>query len=128
MNGTWGEIVAGLVGGFFVALIALGKEKFPVLERVGNSLSSLCSAFAAILFRFILLSAQVHINVLMVALAGVIMLLPGLSLTIAIAELNQGHLMSGTMRTVAVLVRVIELGFGLLIADKVDAFFDREVY
>lgn len=69
-----------------------------------------------------------HIDVLMVSLAGVIMLLPGLGLTIAIAELSRGHLMSGTMRVVAVMVRVTELGFGMLLADQLDRFFDRELH
>jgi uncharacterized membrane protein YjjP (DUF1212 family) len=128
MNGTWGEILAAFFGGLCVALITLGKEKVQLFDRIGNPLSSLISACVAIVFRFIFHSTSVHINVLMVSLAGVLMLLPGLGLTIAIAELSQGHLMSGTMRVVAVLVRVIELGFGMLIADQIDQFFDHTLH
>ncbi|KAL0488214.1 hypothetical protein AKO1_015369 [Acrasis kona] len=128
MNGTWGECLAGFVGGLVVALIVLGKEKFKLLDRIGNGLSALISAIVAMAFRFMFLKAggTVHIDVLMVSLAGCIMLLPGLGLTIAVEELSHGHLMSGVMRTAASFVRIIELGFGMLIADRLDLAINKE--
>lgn len=53
-----------------------------------------------------------------VTAAGLLVLLPGLTLTIALTELATRHLVSGTARlTVAVLI-LLELGFGLVFGER----------
>ncbi len=45
-------------------------------------------------------------------LAALIVLVPGLSLTLALSELSEGHLVSGTARLAAVAVSFLQLGLG----------------
>jgi uncharacterized membrane protein YjjB (DUF3815 family) len=120
MNGTWGEIVASMVGSIIVALIAIARSKFKTVDKLGNTFSTLIGGLIAMLCRFLLFPLGVHVDVLMVALCSNIMNMPGLAITIALTELNAGHFMSGTMRSVAVVVRIIEFGLGLLVAEKID--------
>jgi uncharacterized membrane protein YjjP (DUF1212 family) len=120
LDGTWGEIVAALVGGFIVSLILLLQARFPLLGRVAIGMCAFACGIVAILFRFILFSTKVHLDVTLVALSGVVMLLPGLSLTTSIDELSAGHLQSGTSRLVNVMVTVIKIGIGLLLSERLD--------
>lgn len=46
-------------------------------------------------------------------LAGLIVLLPGLTLTIAVSELAHGHAVAGSARLVSALVTFLQIGFGL---------------
>lgn len=55
-------------------------------------------------------------------LAGLIMLLPGLSLTIALNELATGNLVSGTARFAGALVVLLQLAFGVALGQKLGAF------
>ncbi|KAL0489005.1 hypothetical protein AKO1_009074 [Acrasis kona] len=123
LDGTWGEFISAFIGGFLVSMILLLQSRIRLLYRISTGLSALVCGFVAILFRFALYSTGVHINVTLVALSGVVMLLPGMSLTTSIDELTAGHLQSGTMRIVNVMVTVISIGFGLLITNRIDDGF-----
>jgi uncharacterized membrane protein YjjB (DUF3815 family) len=48
-----------------------------------------------------------------VVLAGIILLLPGLTITRAVSELAVGHLVSGTARLAGAAVTLVSLGFGV---------------
>ena len=54
----------------------------------------------------------------MTSLAGLIVLLPGLTLTVALTELSTRHLASGTARLSGALVTFLGLGFGLALGVK----------
>ncbi len=51
-------------------------------------------------------------------LAGLILLIPGLSLTIAMSELAHHHLVSGTARLMGALITFLQLGFGTAVGWK----------
>lgn len=52
---------------------------------------------------------------LVVAFAALFVLLPGLTLTLAMTELATGHLVSGTARSMGALAVFLQLGFGVLL-------------
>ncbi len=54
-------------------------------------------------------------------LAGLIVLLPGLTLTIAVNELAHGHAVSGSARLMSALVTFLQIGFGLALGIAVVA-------
>ncbi|QDE95795.1 threonine/serine ThrE exporter family protein [Myxococcus xanthus] len=81
-----------------------------VLEPVAAILSSAVAALAASLMGP--LSAQVA------TLAGLIVLLPGLSLTVAINELATRNLISGTSRLTAAALVFLQLGFGVALGSR----------
>ncbi len=51
-------------------------------------------------------------------LAGLIILIPGLSLTIAVNELAHGHMVSGTSRLGGAMMTFLQIGFGVALGSK----------
>jgi uncharacterized membrane protein YjjP (DUF1212 family) len=61
------------------------------------------------------------------SLAGLIVLLPGLTLTIALTELSTRHLVSGTARLSGVIIVFLGLGFGLALGAELGGFLGVEL-
>jgi len=61
------------------------------------------------------------------SLAGLIVLLPGLTLTVALTELSTRHLASGTARLSGAVVVFLGLGFGLVLGAKLGGFLGLEL-
>ena len=57
-------------------------------------------------------------------LAGLIILIPGLSLTIAVNELAHGHLVSGTARLGGAMMTFLQIGFGVALGSKMTAWLE----
>ncbi|MFQ5350345.1 MAG: threonine/serine exporter ThrE family protein [Thermoanaerobaculia bacterium] len=55
-------------------------------------------------------------------LAGLIILIPGLGLTIAVNELAHGHLVSGTARLGGAMMTFLQIGFGVALGTKLAAW------
>src|SRR5690606_30564729 len=55
------------------------------------------------------------------SLAGLVVLLPGLTFTIGLTELSTRHLASGTARLAGALVTFLGLGFGVALGSKAGA-------
>jgi uncharacterized membrane protein YjjP (DUF1212 family) len=81
-----------------------------VLEPVAGILSSAFAVLAA--------SLVGPLSVQVATLAGLIVLLPGLSLTVAINELATRHLISGTSRLTAAALVFLQLGFGVALGSR----------
>lgn len=116
MGGGWSEIgVAGLVGaqtGVFAILASRRREAARVLEW----LASFAAAVAAVAWAPVfgpLVPA-------MAAVAGLIVLLPGLSLTVALTELATRHLVSGTARLAGAGLTFLAIGFGLALGSRLE--------
>jgi uncharacterized membrane protein YjjB (DUF3815 family) len=60
-------------------------------------------------------------------LAGLVVLLPGLTFTVALTELSTRHLASGTARLSGALVTFLGLGFGLALGAKLGTLFGHEL-
>lgn len=61
------------------------------------------------------------------SLAGLIVLLPGLTLTVALTELSTRHLVSGTARLSGAVVVFLGLGFGLALGAELGGFLGLEL-
>lgn len=57
-------------------------------------------------------------------LAGLIILIPGLGLTIAVNELAHGHLVSGTARLGGAMMTFLQIGFGVALGSKIALWLD----
>nr|WP_199243079.1 threonine/serine exporter family protein [Vitiosangium sp. GDMCC 1.1324] len=86
-----------------------------VLEPVAAILSSALAVVAA--------SLVGPLSVQIVTLAGLIVLLPGLSLTVAINELATRNLISGTSRLTGAALVFLELGFGVALGTRLTEWF-----
>ncbi len=104
------EIGLSLLAGLLAGLLGLGVRAWPSAERLaeilGAALVAGLAAFAAA--RLPPVSAPV------VTLAGLIVLLPGLTLATAVGELARRHLASGTARLSFAGVVFLLLGFGAI--------------
>jgi uncharacterized membrane protein YjjP (DUF1212 family) len=104
------EIALSLLAGLLLGLLALAFASRPAAARLqdalGAALVAALAGFAAA--RLAGLSAPI------VSLAGLIVLLPGLTLTTAVGELAHRHLQSGTARLAQAGVVFLMLGFGAL--------------
>jgi len=107
------ECLLALLIGLVVAVISTFRAPIaPLLAAAAASFGATVAATA---------TGGALISTFVVTMASVLVLLPGLSLTIAMNELATGHIMSGTGRLVSALVVFLELGFGVLIGQELAA-------
>jgi len=105
------DLAAGAAVGAIVALTLSVCSRLTRLARLGAFLAAVIgAASAALLHRH-----AGPIDVFPVALAGLLPLLPGLSLTIAIGEVAAGSLVAGASRLIAALTVLLSLGFGVAV-------------
>lgn len=109
LGGGIAEVAVGSITGLTTALLALVAGRIAglgrVFELVAAFLASLLAAGAAI--------AGFPVSASIATLAGVIVLLPGLTLTTAITELSSQHLSSGTARLMGAIVLLLSIAFGI---------------
>lgn len=104
------EVLTAAAIGLAIGLLAAltegwerGARLFPVLSAlVASTFAAVVAHKTGALFPFI------------PTLAGLIVLLPGLTLTVAMNELANGHLVSGSARMIGALVLFLQLGVGVV--------------
>jgi len=114
LSASWAGIgIAGMVGALLGVLVTQAGESL----REGG-----LEATAALLSTFIVYainSAVPGLNVLVIIMSSLIVLIPGLGLTIAVTELSTDHLASGSARFAGAMVTLLKLGLGVLIGTVV---------
>lgn len=116
-GGGWREVLgAGLVG-FVVGVILQAASTHRRLARLTDFVVGFAAAFLA----GALACGLGSVSHSLVALASVIALVPGLTLTTAVAELATRHLAAGTARLMGALTIFIALGFGVAIGQRLSA-------
>jgi uncharacterized membrane protein YjjP (DUF1212 family) len=115
LGGGLKEVLVSSVIGLIIGFLALGAEKVPSLGRVFEPVS----AFAASL----LAATAGHwigaYSVYNATLAGLIVLVPGFSLTVAMTELSTKHLVSGTARLSGAFVLFLAIAFGVALGARI---------
>jgi len=113
-HGGWRDVlVSGLVGlavGILGQLMARSKSRSRVFELVGAAVAAFASGAAAALWPGV--SASVC------TVAGIIVLLPGLTLTVAMTELATRNLISGTARLMSAVIVLFELVVGVAVGER----------
>ncbi len=87
-----------------------------------SSLMLIMSTFITGLGASVIQSFGADINVSFVILSTAVLLVPGLSLTVALTEISNGHLVSGTSRLMAAIMTLLQLFFGTLSGLTVGGF------
>lgn len=107
MGGSDGTVVtAGILGAAVGGLVASAERRAGAASLVPLAGAALVSAGAG------LLSVLWSVDVVMAPLAAILVLLPGWSLTVGVAEVATGHLASGAARLTGALVTVLLLALG----------------
>ena len=115
-GGGVAEIFGGLMIGLVVGALAIVASQKRHLGRLMEFLSGLVSAMGAMLFaQYIAAGAAVEI----ITLAGVIALVPGLSLTVAMSELATRNLVAGGARLMGAIVILVSIGFGVAMGGQI---------
>lgn len=106
------EISTAFVAGAGIGLLSLWSARRPNTAPIFEGFASFAVAIA--MYSFLALGFPIAAET--VILASLIILIPGLSLTIAVSELAIGHLASGVSRIAAASVSFGAIAFGVLLA------------
>lgn len=114
IGGTAEGALFAAAGSLAVGLGLEAAASRPRLARAFLLLASATIAFGATAF-----AAITATDGAVIALASLIVLLPGLSLTLAMRELAARHLVSGGSRLMGAAVDFVSIGFGLALGERV---------
>lgn len=117
-----GEIAASFVAGLFVGVLTVLSSKFESFAQVNTVICAIVAGVVGVTFRLIFSPFGIPVSAFIVSLSGVISLLPGLTFTLAIAELSTRNLLSGSTRLISAFVTTIQIGFGVLVSDRLSNF------
>ncbi|PCJ49414.1 MAG: hypothetical protein COA74_06025 [Gammaproteobacteria bacterium] len=122
-SGGFAEMAISAFIGFIVGCLAITSKSRPMLDHLLPTVS----AFIATLITLIISQGfSLVVNTSVVVISGLIILLPGLSLTIALAELATQNLVSGTARLFGTFTVFIQLAFGSVLAAELATGFGLE--
>ena len=114
LGGSLREVaVAGFVG-LVTGLAAFLAERRPAAERLFVPVAAAFAAFTAA----VVAQLAPPLSVYIATVAGLIVLLPGYTLTVALSELAAEHLSSGTARFAGALVTFLMIGLGVAIGGR----------
>ena len=115
LGGGLREIAAASAIGLLTGLLALAASKLPALVRVFEPAAALmASGLATVL--------AIHagpLSIYVTTLAGLIVLLPGLTFTLALTELTTQNLLSGTARMAGAVVVFLGIALGVALGRQV---------
>ena len=109
MRASWHDVFWACALSFLVYLFVLWAEKS---RRVTNMLEPLVALVSAFVATLIAAYADAGIHVPLVVLSSIIVFIPGLALTLGLAELAARHLVSGTARIMDAVMLLFKLYFG----------------
>lgn len=115
IGGGTKEIVVSAVIGLLIGLLSRMAGRLSALSFVLTPIA----AFVAALLSSLLSRSYGPYSVYNATLAGLMVLLPGLTLTTAMAELSTRNLVSGVSRLSAAMVVLIGMGFGVEMGNRV---------
>ncbi|GJJ76781.1 hypothetical protein EMPS_09140 [Entomortierella parvispora] len=118
-KGSWIDAGVSFVIGGAVGLLVWLSEKVPSYAHICEITMSVVVAFVAEALR--------HNNICQsaVKMAGIVIILPGYTITCAILELSSRHIISGSVRLFYAVVFSLLLGYGLTIGASIWQLFDH---
>lgn len=119
LGGGWREMAVVTVSGFVLGALAILMGRFENTGKIFEPIGAmLVAALAMVAGQFIQ-----PFSTYIATLAGLIVLVPGLTLTIAIRELTTRNLVSGTARLMGALLLFFQIGFGVALGWQIKRFF-----
>lgn len=114
LGGGLTEILTGILIGISIGLLSLIAERLSPVRRIFEPLAATQAAFLAVLFA----TSGVPVSVYVATVAGLIVLMPGYTLTTALNEISNRHLISGTARLTGALGTFLTIGFGVAVGTR----------
>lgn len=113
-GGGWREVLIGALIGLMVGVMVESTARFRSLGSVLTPLCAFLAMLVAINASLVLGPFSLYIS----TVTGLIVLIPGMSLTTALTEMATGHPVSGTARLSNAMVVFLMMGFGVALAAK----------
>ncbi|MBA3821354.1 MAG: threonine/serine exporter family protein, partial [Deltaproteobacteria bacterium] len=113
-GGSLADVAVASAIGLTVGLLAQVAKRSTDQARVFELLGAAFVAFAAAV-----MSSVLTITPSLVTIASLIVLLPGMSLTLAMTELATRHLIAGTARLMSAVIVLLELVIGVALGERV---------
>ena len=114
LGGGTHEIIVGIVIGIVTGVLAVVASKWPPLLEIYEPVAACAAAFIA----GVLTVVWIPFANTTATLAGLIVLIPGFMLTIAIRELSTRHLASGTARLAGAGIIFLGIIFGVALGNR----------
>jgi uncharacterized membrane protein YjjP (DUF1212 family) len=123
-GGGWLEMGVSAFASLLIGGLDLLSKKRPAVARVMLPLSALLASTIAVCAAALVgpLAGKV------VTLASLIVLLPGLTLTVAITEMATRNLLSGTSRMMSAALAFLQLGFGVALGARLQVLLPPVQY
>lgn len=118
-GGTWADLFISAFIGFLIGLLSLLRP-MGVVVQIFEGIIAMIAAFVAYIF----LKIVPGLNVGVVILSSLIIFMPGLFITIAIAEIATQNLTSGTSRLMGGAMILLKLAFGVFLGSKLASWFN----
>jgi len=117
-GGGYTEMAVGLSLGLVTGIFAVLADRSLTIGRIFEFLAASVVTFLAVAMA----SLACPVATAPVIIASLIVLLPGLSLTLALNELGTGHLVSGTARMSGTVMTFMKIGVGAAVGRQVAGF------
>lgn len=117
-GGTWSDLIAAMIVGGLMGLMAIAK---PI--GLAGQLFEAIVAVVASLTTYLFAKLFPDLNVAVIIISSLIIFMPGLFITIAIAEIATNNLVSGTARLVGGVMILLKLTFGVFIGSRIASWF-----
>ncbi|HWC76721.1 MAG TPA: threonine/serine exporter family protein [Blastocatellia bacterium] len=108
-SGGWREALAATAIGLVLGALSIALKRKEDSRRVFEPVASMIAALLAVVLAQYVSPLSIYIT----TMAGLIVLVPGLTLTTAMTELATRELVSGTARLMGAVVIFLEIGFGV---------------
>lgn len=115
LGGAQKEMLASGIVGLVIGMLVQFTGRRREFSRLMEFLSGLC---AAVIAGVLAIPFGGYLTTVPV-IAGIIILLPGLTLTIAMVELAMKHVVSGTARLAGAIMVLLVIGFGIVLGQAV---------
>ena len=117
LHSSWADLLVSAVIGLVIGTITIRSASRPRLAAASDAICALVATTMAI----VISAYVVPLAVKSVVLAGLIVLMPGMSLTTAVREISSQHLVSGVARVGGAVSTLLKLTFGTVAATQICA-------
>ncbi|MFV7668929.1 threonine/serine ThrE exporter family protein [Shewanella algae] len=125
MDSSWNDVFWSALIGMLVYGLVFSAERSRRMAELLEPLAAMLAGFAACG----LAQLDAGLNIPVVVLSGIIVFIPGLALTLGLAELAARDLMSGTMRIMDAVMLLFKLYFGAVLGVAIgNALFGESLY
>lgn len=122
LHTSWVDLIVAAIVGLIIGTITILSATRPRLAVASDAICAMVATLVAI----IVSAFVVPLAIKSVVLAGLIVLVPGMSLTTAVREISSQHLVSGMARMGGAMATLLKLTFGTVAATQICAVLHIE--